>query len=670
MATIAEMAVRIGADTSAFERGMNEAQRNMTNLGTETQKSAQNITSSLSGVSDETRAMANSMQEAYKQQRKSLAGFREEQMRVQHQYFELAKSSKTYAGTTSQFMDEVLKAGKAQKAVTENMMKNNELLKISFFQTIGTMLARSTQSEKIAQNFDRMNNPLYRVNNGLLRISQGLEGIARQGQPAVLALKMLGPTANMKELNDMTRLITAGLMRFQMVALIAGVAAGVFYANLNKAAIEAVPAYKKATEQLNKSTEGIFKPMAELFGTIMTPIVNLITKVFEMVQAFNKAHPVLAKIIQGFLMLIPALTFILAPLAIGIGYFGGLQAALASVWMIIGPVVTGFAAMMGTVLLVAGIITVLAVALWALWTKTDWFKDAVINAWESIKQATVRVWNFIYQNGIKPAIDAIVKFAQSSLGKLSTFWSENGETIKKIVSIAWTAIKTVFTVHLAWLTMAFQVAFVAVKTAVSVAFQAIKLIIDVVLNTVTGLFTAFFKLLKGDWRGALEAVQGIVKNNFDAVITFINGLGKTFLDAGKGLMEMMAKGIKDAASKVLKSVKDIAGKVRDFLPFSPAKTGPLSDLDKLDFGNPIADSLSKAKPKVQMLMSEMLNMPTLQTNQKEATVNTPQGDVLNFEGMFAGANFHVRNDLDISKLARELGNYIKMNARKGGVVMG
>ncbi|MDF2902365.1 MAG: hypothetical protein K0S25_3 [Bacillus sp. (in: firmicutes)] len=634
MATIAEMAVRIGADTSQFESSMGDAQREVNNLSKEIRQSSTVITSGLSGISDETRTMAQNMQDAYQEQRAALAGFKAEQMAVKYQYFELAKGAKTYAGTTSDFMGEVLKAGKAQKAVTENMMKNNEMLKTSFFQTVGTLLARSTQSEKIAQNFERMNNPLYKVNNGLLKISGGLEKIAKQGQPAVMALKLLGPTANMKELNDMTRLITTGLMRFQMIALIAGVAAVAFYANLNSAAIEAVPAYKEATEQLGKSTEGIFKPMAELFGIIMTPIVNFITKIFEMIQGFNEAHPVLAKIIQGFLMLIPALTFILAPLAIGIGYFGGLQAALASVWMIIGPVVTGFAAMMGTVLLVAGIITILAVALWALWTKTDWFKAAVIKAWESIKQATIKIWNFIYLNGVKPAIDAIVKFAQQMLGKLSGFWQQNGDTIMKIVGIAWSVLKTIFTVHLAWVTMVFQVAFTAVKVAVSVAFQAIKLIITVVINTITGIFTAFFALLRGDWKGALEAVKGIVKGNFNAVISYIKGLGSTFLNAGKGLIEMMAKGIKQAAGKVLSNVKELAGKVRDFLPFSPAKEGPLSDLDHLDFGGPISDSIGKAKPKVQMLMGDMLNMPQIKPGviEKDTASGSPVTIELNYNG--------------------------------------
>ncbi|MEJ9158845.1 carbamoyl-phosphate synthase large subunit, partial [Bacillus cereus] len=77
------------------------------------------------------------------------------------------------------------------------------------------------------------------------------------------------------------------------------------------------------------------------------------------------------------------------------------------------------------------------------------------------------------------------------------------------------------------------------------------------------------------------------------------------------LIEMMAKGIKSAASWVTDAVSDLAQKARDFLPFSPAKTGPLSDLDHLDFGGPITDSIKLAFPQVGGLMSDLLDLPPI-----------------------------------------------------------
>ena len=60
------------------------------------------------------------------------------------------------------------------------------------------------------------------------------------------------------------------------------------------------------------------------------------------------------------------------------------------------------------------------------------------------------------------------------------------------------------------------------------------------------------------------------------------------------------------AGAVADKVSSVVSKVRDFLPFSPAKVGPLSDLDKLDFGGPISDSIDKAFPKVSAQMNMLM----------------------------------------------------------------
>jgi len=59
----------------------------------------------------------------------------------------------------------------------------------------------------------------------------------------------------------------------------------------------------------------------------------------------------------------------------------------------------------------------------------------------------------------------------------------------------------------------------------------------------------------------------------------VRGLGKIgdlLLNAGKSIIRGLVRGIKSMASAPVDAVKGIVGKVRDFLPFSPAKEGPLS----------------------------------------------------------------------------------------------
>ncbi len=132
---------------------------------------------------------------------------------------------------------------------------------------------------------------------------------------------------------------------------------------------------------------------------------------------------------------------------------------------------------------------------------------------------------------------------------------------------------------------------------------------------------------------AKEAISDKIKSALD----FVTGMGSSFLDAGKGLIEQMAKGIENAAGKVISKVKNLASEVRDFLPFSPAKTGPLKDIGKLNFGGPIAGSIQKALPKVKRAMANMLALPEMQMPQM-ASINTPSSYGGSLDGAVSSSN--------------------------------
>ena len=72
----------------------------------------------------------------------------------------------------------------------------------------------------------------------------------------------------------------------------------------------------------------------------------------------------------------------------------------------------------------------------------------------------------------------------------------------------------------------------------------------------------------------------------------------------KNIATSIADGIKSAIGKVTGAISDVTQSVRDFLPFSPAKQGPLKDLHKLDFGI-IADGIYKAKKPVARAMADL-----------------------------------------------------------------
>lgn len=683
MATIAEMFVDIGADASQFERETQRMQQDMRGLQSDMRTMAADMGTSSAQMGRDWQHMSNEMKNAFRDAQTKMLPFKKKQQEIKYEFFQMARGMKNYSGTNKQFMSDLEALGKKHKKITEDMMRANEMQKTGFITGVAAMLARSGQSSKIADNFKRMGNPLYTVNNGLLRVSEGLSGIARRGAPAVLALKMLGPTADMKKLNDMTMMIGQGIMRMGAVAMVGLGGTALLFTGLAKAAMKSVPGYKEAVGQMGGAVREAFQPMVDVFAAVTKPIINLITHIAKLAVKFNEAHPTLAKIIQGFLMLIPLLMLILSPLAIGIGLFAGMQAALNSVWIVIGPLIEGLAAMMGTVLIVAAAIAIFTAAIIWLWKNNEGFRNAVIGIWNAIKAAAIQVWNAISQ-AVQIAVKALTEFANQQLGKLKAFWDQNGADIQKGVAVVWGYIKAYIKGVMNTINAIMSVAWPAIKFIIQGAWDAIKVIIGGAIDIVLGIIKTFIKLFKGDWSGAWESIKGVAKSyigiitglfntnfvqtiisavttfvsnmgtkisglwtnikssftngasdiwttitdKFNGIVDFITGLGTSFYNAGKGLIDMMVKGIKDSISKVTDAMGGLASKARDFLPFSPAKTGPLSDLDKLDFGGPIADSINGAVPKVQKLMTGMLQVPKIGGNESDSPVKS--GNTFNF----------------------------------------
>ncbi len=79
--------------------------------------------------------------------------------------------------------------------------------------------------------------------------------------------------------------------------------------------------------------------------------------------------------------------------------------------------------------------------------------------------------------------------------------------------------------------------------------------------------------------GFNKAVDSVFKGG-ETMVKQIKQFAKSFYNSGKGLLSEFVDGIKSGFGKAVSAVSDGMSKVRSYLPFSPAKKGPLSDLDK------------------------------------------------------------------------------------------
>lgn len=557
--TIAEMLVEIGCDISDFERSSKEVQKDMKGMGSSVSGIAKEMGQSVQGFSDTWSLMSQEMKQAYQESQAVLRPFKQDLLGIEHDYFKLAKGMKDYQGTNQDFMNEVAELGKRHKKVTEEMMKNNDFMKQSFIETVGTMVNRSGQSEKIAANFTKMNNPLYTVNNGLLNIGSNLERMARNGNASVLALKLLGPTANMKELNDMTMMINRGLMRMSMLALGMGVVFGIATVAVGKLAYAINEDLKPATDEMSAVWKKVFEPLARVFGAVLLKIIEFTTWVGKLINKFNEAHPVLASMIQSFGYLFLGLMVILSPLAIGIGLFGGLQAAMSAVWLIIGPFVTGFLAVAGTAAIVAAAIVAVGAGLYLLWTKTTWFKDAVFAVWEAIKSGALYIWNAIYENAIKPAVEAIVKFVSEQLETIRQFWDENGAELLKLATDYFKAIWKYIEMAMGIIKGIFQIVWPIISGIVQLAWGIISTATQTFMDIILGIIQVGMNLINGDWSGAWEAIEEIGENIMNNIIGFFEDID--LWQIGVDIIQGFINGIGSMVGSVSKKVREIASLV-------------------------------------------------------------------------------------------------------------
>jgi phage-related protein len=176
--------------------------------------------------------------------------------------------------------------------------------------------------------------------------------------------------------------------------------------------------------------------------------------------------------------------------------------------------------------------------------------------------------------------------------------------IKDLVPIAGDFLKAIsdilpFLVDLAGIILDFVIpVMVSLLQTISEVWPSIRQIITGAVSFIQGLINIFLGIITLDWgrtwegikqvlSGAWDVIKGVTKLGIAAVLDFFIGLPTRILNAlvglpgslfgsGKAMMQGLVDGIKAMGQTVVNSVMGVVNRVRDLLPFSPAKTGPFS----------------------------------------------------------------------------------------------
>ncbi|OAH53901.1 hypothetical protein AWH48_11575 [Domibacillus aminovorans] len=305
-------------------------------------------------------------------------------------------------------------------------------------------------------------------------------------------------------------------------------------------------------------------PFVELWGHIAATIVNVGARVGEFIQRLNEINPWITKLGGMFLYLVSTFVLLLSPLAAGIGWIMGLQAAFSAAWMVIGPLITGLGAMMGTVLLVSGVVLGLGVAFYLLWTRSDKFKEGIINGWNAIKTSAVSVWGSM-KPLIMQALDAIATFGKQKLDQLRAFWDENGAQILQAGKNVWTVISTVISTVLGVIWKAMKFVWPAILAIIKSVWANINGVINGALLVITGVVKFFAALFTGDFHGMWEAIKQIFRGAVMFVWNYIQltffgkilGAGKAFVLTFRSVIVGMWTGIRTGFVSGINFIKNI-----------------------------------------------------------------------------------------------------------------
>ncbi|SDI50679.1 hypothetical protein SAMN05421505_16115, partial [Sinosporangium album] len=125
-----------------------------------------------------------------------------------------------------------------------------------------------------------------------------------------------------------------------------------------------------------------------------------------------------------------------------------------------------------------------------------------------------------------------------------------------------------------------------IKSAVTSAINGVKSIITSVLNAIKSawstawntartLVTTAWSRIKTAVSTAISALLGLVRGIPGRITSALGSLGSLLYNAGRNVIQGLINGIKGMIGSVGSAMKNIAAKIREYLPFSPAKAGPL-----------------------------------------------------------------------------------------------
>jgi len=325
--------------------------------------------------------------------------------------------------------------------------------------------------------------------------------------------------------------------------------------------------------------------LMETVGNALLPVVSGLANTFawlaDKISTFGEAHPFLTKLVV-----------VLTAVSAGVALVGGASLVMGAKVM---AAMTMVNVSTGGVLLAVGALVAGITALVMLFTSgTDSMKKSsgiLATAWGVVKTAF-----YAMAKPVAYGLGFLVGTLEDAWFSIAGYTADVWPMVKQVILGAWKAVTTVLAPQIAALTGMFTFAWESIQVVTTAVWDSIKLTVTtvwnhvynsiaLVWNLISGVFKAGLQLLTGDWSGAWETIQTTfanvwanIKSIFSGWMDWLGGLSSIFLDAGSGLIDAFWQGIQAAWSSLKENFSGLLQGIRDLLPFSDAREGPLAQL--------------------------------------------------------------------------------------------
>lgn len=303
--------------------------------------------------------------------------------------------------------------------------------------------------------------------------------------------------------------------------------------------------FERLKQRIHNVTESIGNSLLPTVNDLMSRGEGVLTKVgswIEKNQELVKVIMLIVLAVGGFL-------------AVG----GTLIALISGVGLVVTKTVSAFKILKGGFALARGALTPLISSVWSftaalLANPVTWVVIGIV----ALIAALVLLYNKCewFRNAVNSVMDAAKATVSEKLSNIKTAYEEHGGGISGVAAAAMEAVKGWYTAGYTFIDNLTGGKLSEIREKFSTAMS----------NIVQGISQKFT-----DARTAFSNGLNNIKNAVSGAVTW-------FFESGKRIVSTFANGIKSAFSSAVEAVKGGLQKIRNLLPFSDAKEGPLSTL--------------------------------------------------------------------------------------------